>query len=294
MPLFSVIIPTYNRVTLLKEALDSVFSQTFTDYEIIIVDDGSTDMTLEMLKSYGDKIKLLTQKNSGPGAARNLGASVAKGEYLAFLDSDDMWMPWALEVYKSTINNYDHPSIICASVIEFINKNEIVCIKKQETMIREFTDYFSSWRLPVSVGAGMAVIKKSCFVKTGGFNIKYINCEDHDLMLKCGDLSGFIKIDKPYILAYRRHTGGTTQILNRTISGVSNLIENEQKNVYPGGIKYSQHRRSIIASHVRPVSLSCLKNHQIKDGWTLYWKIFAWNLMLGRWKYLIGFFIKSF
>lgn len=293
MPFFSVIIPAYNRLPLLKEALESVFSQTFTDYEIIVVDDGSTDGTLEMLRCYGKKIQLLNQKNSGPGAARNLGASVAQGEYLAFLDSDDIWMPWALEVYKSAINNHECPSIICASVIEFNNKSEIVCIKKQGNLIRKFPDYFSSWRLHLSVGSGMAVIKRSCFLKSGGFNVMYINCEDHDLMLRCGDLTGFIKIDKPYILAYRRHTGGTTQILQRTISGVSYLIENEQKNVYPGGIKYSRHRKSIISSHVRPVSLSCLQNHQIKDGWTLYWKIFAWNLMLGRWKYLIGFFIKT-
>jgi hypothetical protein len=204
-----------------------------------------------------------------------------------------MWMPWALEVYKSTIYYHDNPTVICASVIEFDNKKEIDFKRVQQNKIRKYPNYFSSWRLPISVGAGMAVIKKSCFIKSGGFNVKYTNCEDHDLILRCGDLPGFIKIDKPYILAYRRHAGGTTQILQRTISGVSYLIESEKNSAYPGGRRYSRYRKSIISSHVRPVSLSCLQNHQIKNGWSLYWKTFYWNLMSGRLKYLVGFIIKS-
>ena len=84
MPRFSVIIPVYNRAKLVKEAIDSVLSQTNKDFEVIVVDDGSTDDTLEMLESYGNQITILSQSNQGPEVARNLGAAQAAGDYIAF------------------------------------------------------------------------------------------------------------------------------------------------------------------------------------------------------------------
>jgi len=89
---FSVLIPVYNRDVYVRECIDSIFSQTFKDYEIIAIDDGSTDGTLEVLQSYGEQIKVLSQTNQGPEVARNLGASQASGEYLVFLDSDDFML----------------------------------------------------------------------------------------------------------------------------------------------------------------------------------------------------------
>src|SRR5450830_1529256 len=93
---FSIVIPTYNRMKFLQQALDSVWAQTHDDYEIIVVDDGSTDGTKDYLASLDGRVKTVRQSNSGPAAARNLGVRQAKGEYVAFLDSDDLWFPWAL------------------------------------------------------------------------------------------------------------------------------------------------------------------------------------------------------
>jgi glycosyltransferase involved in cell wall biosynthesis len=93
MPTVSIIIPTYNRAKFLAKALDSVLSQTFRDYEIIVVDDGSTDHTREVLKPYGAEITYIYQENSGVSAARNTGIQHATGEWIAFLDSDDEWLP---------------------------------------------------------------------------------------------------------------------------------------------------------------------------------------------------------
>src|SRR4051794_5139151 len=106
---FSVIIPTYNRLQLLKEALDSVWRQTFTDYEVIVVDDGSTDGTRDYLESLGDKLRFFVQPRRGPGAARNLAAQHANGEYLAFLDSDDLWFPWTLATFAEVISRHRFP-----------------------------------------------------------------------------------------------------------------------------------------------------------------------------------------
>lgn len=93
MPLVSVVIPTYNRADLITKTIDSVLSQTFTDYEIIVVDDGSQDETQEILSKYKNDLRVIIQENQGEGEARNTGIRAAKGDYLAFLDSDDLWFP---------------------------------------------------------------------------------------------------------------------------------------------------------------------------------------------------------
>lgn len=97
MPRVSVIIPAYNAAATIAGTVDSVLAQTFQDFEIICVDDGSTDATLAIVQQYGSRVRLIEQPNSGPAAARNNGARHSSGEYLAFLDADDVWMPAFLE-----------------------------------------------------------------------------------------------------------------------------------------------------------------------------------------------------
>ena len=92
-PLISVIIPTYNRAALLCEAIDTVLSQTYTNTEIIVIDDGSTDETTAAVQKYGDRVRYTRRPNAGVNAARNLGLKQARGEFVALLDSDDLWAP---------------------------------------------------------------------------------------------------------------------------------------------------------------------------------------------------------
>lgn len=93
----SVIIPTYNSINTINETLQSVRNQTYRNYEIVVVDDGSTDDTVELLRTFDDII-LVTQTNQGVSAARNRGVKEAKGDLIAFLDSDDLWHPQKLEI----------------------------------------------------------------------------------------------------------------------------------------------------------------------------------------------------
>lgn len=92
-PLVTVVVPTYQGEAFVRETIDSVLAQTFTDYELVVCDDGSTDGTLAILDSYGDRLRVVRQRNRGVAAARNRAADVARGEFLAFLDHDDLWEP---------------------------------------------------------------------------------------------------------------------------------------------------------------------------------------------------------
>ena len=112
MPLFSVIVPCYNRRHLLEQALESIWAQAFTDFEIIVIDDGSEDDTWEYLCELGSRVRALRQSNLGPGTARNYGAQYARGLYLAFLDSDDLWFPWTLSTYARVIAQFQFPTLV--------------------------------------------------------------------------------------------------------------------------------------------------------------------------------------
>ena len=102
-PLFSVVIPTYNRADLLRETLESVFRQEDRDFEVIVVDDGSKEDLSSIEADYAGRITFVRQANAGPAEARNNGVRNSQGDYVAFLDSDDVWLPWTLAAYREVI-----------------------------------------------------------------------------------------------------------------------------------------------------------------------------------------------
>ena len=106
MPVVSVIIPTYNRKGFIAECVESVLAQSFSDFELVVVDDGSTDATEEVLAGFGAEIQVIRQEQRGPSAARNTGIQSASGEWLSFLDSDDLWLPRKLETQMEWWNPY--------------------------------------------------------------------------------------------------------------------------------------------------------------------------------------------
>ncbi len=115
MPKVSVVIPTYNRAHVLGEAMQSVLDQTFDGFELIVVDDGSTDNTKEVVASFGDpRIKYIYQENRGASAAYNTGILASRGEYIAFLDSDDIWLPQKLELQVKLLNSRPDVALVCS------------------------------------------------------------------------------------------------------------------------------------------------------------------------------------
>lgn len=116
-PLVSAIIPTYNRAHIVCEAIESVLAQTYPHIEVIVVDDGSKDDTLARLQQYGDRIRVVSQANAGPAAARNRGIAVARGDLIAFLDSDDIWLPEKTEQQVALMEGAGAPVPCCLSNI---------------------------------------------------------------------------------------------------------------------------------------------------------------------------------
>jgi glycosyl transferase family 2 len=289
MSFFSVVIPTFNRVALLGETLESVFAQRLTDFEIIVVDDGSTDGTMKYLESMGQRVKAFLQPNQGPGSARNLGARHASGTYLAFLDSDDLWFPWTLEIYRNVIDLHGGPSFIAGRPHRFSGHNELSMAIFGPVCSKFFADYLASgdkWRW---YGASSFVIRRDTFAAVGGFTDAPVNAEDADLALQLGEAPGFVQITEPVTFAYREHPGSAISDFKRTFAGACSMVNAERAGSYPGGRVRASERRRILTRHTRPVVLDCLQHGLRREAWRLYCATFGWNAALGRKRYLAAF-----
>jgi glycosyltransferase involved in cell wall biosynthesis len=202
LPQISVIIPTFNRAWVLAKAIDSVLAQTFAPKEIIVVDDGSTDETRQLLAAYGDRLRVLTQPNKGVSAARNLGIRHSCGEYIALLDSDDRWEPEKLACQAEFFTS--HPrAMICQTEEIWIRKgrrvNPMQKHQKPSGMIFEP----SLHRCLVSPSAVM--MKKKIFDVKGMFNENFLVCEDYDLWLRISVDMPVYLIEKPLTVKYGGH-----------------------------------------------------------------------------------------
>lgn len=203
----SVIIPTYNYAQYIKQAIDSVLSQTFRDLEIIVVDDGSTDNTREILQGYGDKIKYFYQENKGISKARNLAISKATGEYIALLDADDVWLPIKLERQLDIIENNPDLGFVCsAALVVNGDGNYIDCWGVQKKRPETFEYLFNlNYIQPLSM-----VIRRRCLDEVGYFDPRLPISQDYDLVLRLTKRFKFFFIDYP-LVKYRVHDGNTSK-----------------------------------------------------------------------------------
>ncbi|AOZ91955.1 glycosyltransferase [Paenibacillus crassostreae] len=213
-PLFSVIIPTYNREKFIGRAIKSVLKQTCTDYELIVVDDGSTDRTSKIVKSFGEQVRYVYQKNRGPSEGRNKGITLATGKYIAFLDSDDFYLPNKLQKNKEFLEN--HPE--CHFLYSWYyaarqgKRKQLISNIKGVPDLNKFRTKL--YKRSFTIRTSTAVIHRSCFEKVGLFNSKYRYSQDWDMWLRLASYyRGFCQ-KKPLVL-YRRHDRKTIPSGNR-------------------------------------------------------------------------------
>ena len=218
MPSVSVIIPTYNRAHVIGQAVQSVIHQTFQDFEIIVVDDGSTDDSAAVLAGFGDRIRLIRQTNHGVSAARNAGIRLAGGKWVAFLDSDDQWQATKLEKQVAALQK--HGAKVCFTR----------CVTENQDPIRDIDDltptvgegkvwYFENaleaiWRVQLHPQVQSMIADRELVQRAGMFDESLYAAEDTRLIYNLLFLSGFAYVADPLVTIFRRSSNSLTYDMN--------------------------------------------------------------------------------
>lgn len=209
----SVIIPTYNRAGFLKRAVESVLYQTFKDYELIVVDDGSTDDTPRVIKTYGEQVRLIRIPHSGVSRARNEGIQQSQGEWIAFLDSDDYWLPPKLQKQMDYLRDNPHYRVCHTDEMWIKNGLQINQGKKH----RKYSGWFFYPSLELCLISPSAVIMhRELFDEVGSFDENFLYVEDYELWLRvtCRFPVGFC--DQKLVVK----TGGHSDQLSKKIEAI--------------------------------------------------------------------------
>jgi len=261
-PLVSVIIPTYNRSSLVSEAVDSVLKQTFTDFELIVIDDGSTDKTAEGLDPSKGRLVYCFQNNRGVSAARNQGLRLARGQWIAFLDSDDLWLPEKLET-QIRFFSQSPEALICQTEEIWIRNGRRVNPRKKH---QKFSgDIFAPSLRLCLVSPSAVMIKKEVFEQVGLFDEGLPVCEDYDLWLRISAHFPIFLIDQPLIIK----RGGHPDQLSRTTPSLDRFrIQALVKILNSGrltGLQYDLAFKE-LGNKCRIYGQGCLKRGRIEEG----------------------------
>ncbi|MBL0712063.1 MAG: glycosyltransferase [Desulfosarcina sp.] len=198
----SVIIPTFNRAWVIEEAVDSVLGQTYPNFELIVVDDGSTDDTRVRLQRYGGRIQVVHQRNQGVSAARNAGLRRAAGELIALLDSDDLWQPAKLERQAAFFNA--HPDArICQTEETWIRRG--VRVNPGHRHRKPSGWIFEDSLALCLVSPSAVMMRRELLEETGGFDESLPACEDYDLWLRVSLRYPIHLIDEPLVVKRGGH-----------------------------------------------------------------------------------------
>jgi glycosyltransferase involved in cell wall biosynthesis len=274
-PKISVIIPTYNRSGKLINALNSVLNQTYQQIEIIVVDDNSVDDTELKMKGFCEKVKSIKyikhHINRGGGAARNTGVSYATGEYIAFLDSDDLWINTKLEEQIKLIISTDISMVFTGfNMIEeltnkIIDKYIVKNLKKPYEKLL-FTNYIGT--------TSTILIKKQVFEDVGGFNINLSSCQDWDLYLKVSKKYKIKGLEK-LLVNYYVHQNSITGNYESSIDGHLKVYEQ----VTNDSMVNARLKKKIMSVHLTRIASIYMRFGKIPEARVYFLKSFKLNPM---------------
>lgn len=262
MPKVSVVIPVFNGARYLKAALDSLFAQTYLDYEVICLDDGSADDSSAILKSYGERLTVIRQKNAGQSASRNRGVARATGTYIAFLDQDDVWYPSKLE------RQIERFATDPDAVLVHCDYDLIDCegrILRQGAGLVERSKALAS-PLGQLIGEALIfpsamVLRRDAYLCAGGFCEDLRGFEDFDLIARLRQNGSFIRVDSPE-MAYRAHEQGFSR------SGGIGVIQSREKFLFRMQTLYAGDK--VKATLIRHMLADCYsdwgKHHILTDN----------------------------
>ncbi|MDH5774563.1 MAG: glycosyltransferase family 2 protein [Nitrospirota bacterium] len=202
-PLVSVVIPVFNGASFLARAVESVFAQTWTDFEIILVDDGSTDGTPAVLERLAQmpRILCLHQANAGPAQARNVGAQAAKGTYIAFLDCDDIWLPDKLEAQVTILRGTSQPGLVHSHYEVIDPAGKVIQHAKAGQSQDVFHQVFTGGQAPL---LSTTIMSRALLEEVGGFDPNLWVSEDTDLILRLYELTTFEWVDQVLVHKFQQ------------------------------------------------------------------------------------------
>ncbi len=207
MPTISVVIPAYNAERTILQTIASVQQQNFSDFELIVINDGSTDRTLELLNTVTDsRLKIFSYSNGGLPTARNRGISRATGEFIAFLDADDLWTPDKLELQLAALQQHPEAGVAYSWTSFMEEKEGSLSFKPCDPVFFEGNVYANLLVGDFIYNGSNTLIRKQAIESTGEFDPTLKSCEDWDYWLRLAARWHFVVVPKHQIL-YRRSTG---------------------------------------------------------------------------------------
>lgn len=203
-PTVSVVIPAYNAAWCVAKAIDSVLAQDYRDFELIVVDDGSTDDTAAVLASYGDAIRVIRKPNGGLSSARNAGIAAARSEFIAFLDADDWWLPGKLRLQMSSMRQNANIGFSSTTARVVDPDGNLVNIWACAHWDGPFLVHLFGSNADVA-GSGSAVIaRRSLFDQVGGFDETLRSLEDIDMWMRLAAVSEYACLEEPLTVILKR------------------------------------------------------------------------------------------
>ncbi|MCL4553149.1 MAG: glycosyltransferase [Candidatus Marsarchaeota archaeon] len=224
MPRVSVIVPAYNCQGFIAETVESIFGQTYSDYEIIVVNDGSSDRTEDILKGYGDRIRYVYQDNGGVSAARNRGLAMAKGELIAFLDHDDLWLPEKLERQVHALESRPEVSLVYS---------DCYIVDEGGSITGKYSDHVKPFRGTVFrelficnfIPFLTVLARKTALDSVGDFKVGWGIAEDYDILLRMARAYP-VEYLSLSLAKYRKHSGNFSRNVDRFLEENLMLVEN--------------------------------------------------------------------
>ena len=262
-PLVSVIVPVYNGEKYIAETIQSALDQTYKNLEIIVVDDGSTDSTADIVKSFNDeRIIYLHQQNSGANVARNYGINASKGEFIAPLDADDIWLPHKIEAQVNEFSKDPEIGLVY-SWVYFMDPEGKILSKKE---IRVQGDHYLSLLTSNYLICGsITLIKKECFEKVGYFGQSTDACQEWELGLRIARKYKFGCV-QDYVCKYRIHPESESRV-SRFYKKIKEqggaILDRELAQGYPG---LDRVKSKICASRYIFLAGLCINHRDYKEG----------------------------
>ncbi|MGQ9861548.1 MAG: glycosyltransferase family 2 protein [Thiobacillaceae bacterium] len=203
-PSVSVVIPAYNAAWCVGRAIDSVLAQDYRDFELIVVDDGSTDDTAKVLAAYGDAIHVIGKPNGGLSSARNAGIAAARGEFIAFLDADDWWLPGKLRLQISSMRQNANIGFSSTTARVVDPDGNLVNIWACAHWDGSFLAHLFGSNADVAGSGSAVIVRRSLFDQVGGFDETLKSLEDIDMWMRLAAVSEYACLEEPLTVILKR------------------------------------------------------------------------------------------